>query len=230
MGLALSVGILADLEANDEEGAVFFRQAFERLNAHLTVLGLPAHVEPVSCESWGGEMHGYSGLHYLRRIAAHFDCSGTLPPPGGKSSSGDPTLEAYFAQAVESSPSLMGKLFGKRPRFNRSFDHLILHSDAEGFYLPLDFAEVIFPPQAAEIPGGMVGSAPRLLAELDRLASALGIPDTLTSTSDELWDAADFQGDGEGRWQRYGVESFTCVTLREGCRHALRVGAALVFC
>jgi hypothetical protein len=76
----------------------------------------------------------------------------------------------------------------------------------------------------------MIGSAPRLLGELDRLATALGIPDTLTSKSEELWEASDSQGEGDAAWQRYGIESYSCVVLREGCRHAIQTGAALVFC
>lgn len=229
MGLALSVGILADLGVNDPEGADYFRETFERLNSHLVMLGMQRHAEPEQCDGWSGEMYGYSGLHYLRRIAAHLDTSGSLPEPGDDSSSSDAVLEDYFADVSKAAPPLIAKLFRKRSQFSRSFDHLILHSDAEGFYLPYDFAQVVFTPERLAIPGGMVGSAPRLCRELDRLAAALEIPERLTSSSEELWEAADSQGSGDAKWQRYGIESFSCVTLREGCRHALQTGAALVF-
>jgi hypothetical protein len=229
MGLALEVGILADLGENDPEGAEAFQSYFARLNEHLLALGMKPHDEPTKCEVWSGEMYGYSGLHYLRRLAAHIDSTGKLPSPGDDSSSHDPLLEAYFSEITGGAPPFLGRLFRKRPTFKRHFDHLIVHSDAEGFYLPAEFTDVILAPQAAGIPGGMVGSVPCLLAELNRLALALEIPDELDSASDELWEAPDSQGEGDLTWQRYGVESFSCVTLREGCRHAMKTGAALVF-
>lgn len=80
-----------------------------------------------------------------------------------------------------------------------------------------------------KLPGGMLGSTPRLLAELERLAVELGVPDSLHSQSEELWEAADAQGEGEARWERYGIESYSCVVLREACRKSLESGAAIVF-
>ena len=35
--------------------------------------------------------------------------------------------------------------------------------------------------------------------------------------------------DAEGLWQRYGRESYGCVTLRHACRHAIAQRAAVVF-
>jgi hypothetical protein len=120
-------------------------------------------------------------------------------------------------------------VFGKK-RFARQYDHLIVHSDAEGFYLPLDFENVLFPPDELEIPGAMVGSAPRLLRECERLAELLEIPDDINLQSEALWEASDHgQGEGETVWQQYGIESYNCVALIEGCRHAVKTGAALVF-
>jgi hypothetical protein len=75
----------------------------------------------------------------------------------------------------------------------------------------------------------MVGSAPRLLEELSRLSRLLGIPETLDSQSESLWEAIDSQGEGQEPWQRYGIESHACVTLREGCQRCIATGAALVF-
>ncbi len=229
MGLALEVGILADLDLNDPEGAAHFGQSFECLNKYLEATGLPRHDEPRDCDVWSGDMYGYSGLHYLRRTAAYLDSSGRLPAPGNDSSADDPVLDAYFNTVLDLKPSVMRRLFEKRRSFSRRFDHLIVHSDAEGFYLPAALPEVLVVPAEYQIPGSMVGSAPRLLDELDRLAQALEIPDHLDSTSDALWEAADSQGEGSSLWQQYGIESFSCVVLREACRHSLRTGAAIVF-
>ena len=71
MGLGLEVGILADLRENDEEGYEYFRSQLDALNSCLQQANIPDHAEPEDCEVWSGEMFGYSGLHYLRRFAAH---------------------------------------------------------------------------------------------------------------------------------------------------------------
>ncbi len=234
MGLALRVGMLVDLADEDPEGFEHHAFALRRLNRLLVQSGLPAHDEPEDCEPWDGEMISYSGLHDLRRVAAYLDCGEPLPPPArGPGASDDACLEGYFAVAEADDggrrPGLFARLFGKKPRYRRGFDHLLLHSDAEGYYLPIDFAEVLFAPLDLEIPGVAVGSAPRLLAELERIAAALRIPDHLTAQSDELWEASDDPPEEGETWRRYGRESFGCVTLREGCRHAIAQRAALVF-
>jgi hypothetical protein len=228
--LALEVGILADLKDNDPDGFEYHAGAISRVNTFLASRGLRQHSEPASCEVWSGEMLGYSGLHDLRRLAAHVDSKGGLPEPSTGDSSEDETLAAYFASVEGKRPPLISRLLRSGPSFRRGFDHLIVHSDAEGYYLPFEVDEVLFPPEASQIPGGMVGSAPKLLAELNRLAELLEIPSDLKEDADELWEAADTPSSGGGRWRRYGRESFGCVTLREGCRKAISAGALLVFC
>jgi hypothetical protein len=228
VGLDLSVGFIADLRANDPEGAEDFEEYFSFVGLLLKEAGLPQHVEPLECETWSCQMFGYSGLHYLRRIAAHLDAGLPLPPPGNSESSDDPVLAAYFDDVLGKKHGLMQRLLEKHPRFARSFDHLIVHSDAEGFYLPQDFPRVVFADDK-KLPGGMLGSVPRLLAELERLAETLGVPEGLHSQSEELWEAADSQGEGDTRWEQYGVESYSCVVLREACRKSLQTGAAIVF-
>ncbi|WP_386065973.1 hypothetical protein ACFJIW_15625 [Tahibacter sp. UC22_41] len=229
MGLSLSVGIFADLEEDDPEVAQDFAQHFAFVGTVLERAGLPKHVEPSTGDAWGAQMYGYSGLHYLRRIAAHLDAGFPLPSPGDRKSSADPVLKAYFAEVSGQKPGWMQRLIRKQPRFARSFDHLIVHSDAEGFYLPQNFEQVLFADDK-KLPGGMLGSVPKLLAELERLAAALGIPDDLHSQSERLWEAADSHGEGDELWQRYGIESYSCVVLREACRKSLTSGAAIVFC
>jgi hypothetical protein len=229
MGLSLEVGSLAYLGANDPEGAEWFRESLDALNAYLHSVGMEPHHEPTACEVWSADMHGYSGLHYLRRLAAHVGLTGTIPAPGGEDSSNDPLLARYFAEVIGIRPRLLSWLPGRRRPIARSYDHLIVHSDAEGFYLPADFREVLIPPDRYPIPGGMVGSAPRLLGEVSRLARLLEIPETLSSESEDLLEAAASQGEGGALWQRYGIESHSCVVLKEGCESCLASGAALVF-
>ena len=123
----------------------------------------------------------------------------------------------------------MSRLWGRQKNIKRSFDHLIMHSDAEGFYLPLEFANVLFPDESLEIAGGMVGSSYGLLRECERIAAVLEIPADLDETSDAVWEAADSQGEGSLKWERYGIESFSCICLMQGCRKSIEARAALVF-
>ena len=229
MGLSLEVGILADLKDSDEEGVEYHREAFERLNTFLASRGLPRHSEPLDCEVWSADMAGYSTLHDVRRIAAYLDCDRQLPAASTGQSSKDPCLEGYWAAVEGKESGFVGRLFRPRPKYRREFDHLIIHSDAEGYYLPIDFPDVLFPPAHLEIAGGMVGSVPRLLQEIERLARRLEIPVGVETDTDELSDLLRAPLAEGPLWQRYGRESFGCVTLREGCRHAMATGAALVF-
>lgn len=229
MGLAIEVGYLADMLENDEEGAAWFREELAKLEQFLPTQGLKPHVEATECPVFSAEMYGYSGLHYLRRLAAHLNIRGTLPEPGGQDAAKDPVLESYIGLFNAPAPSLVDRLFGKKA-VSREYDHLIIHSDAEGFYLPQDFPNVLIPPESLAIPGGMIGSSHRLLAEIESLAAALELPLTLDPEDDEVWNAADDQGEAATGWKRYGVESFTCIRLYRAAKHSIEHSAAIVFC
>ncbi len=214
MGLGIEVGMLADLLDSDPEGFEYFREQFDAINVCLKRNGLPKHVEPEYCEIWSAEMYGYSGLHCLRRAAAYLESQASLPTePGDIHASDDPVLRRYY-EGLSSS----------------RYDHLINHSDAEGYYLPIDFPRVIYPEHELGIAGGMIGSTIRLLAECRRIAEALGIPEDLDENSREIWEAADHQGESGILWERFGIESYSCVCLIRGCEKSIQSGAALVFC
>ncbi len=240
MGLSLEVGILADLKDNDADGFAYWQKTFARVNVALATAGLPAHQEPEKMAEpdavWSGDMFSYSGLHHLRRLAAHLAESGGLPLPVKEDNpSKDPAVARYYerATATERPGGLLARLFGKKPLARAGpgpFDHLMLHSDAEGLYLPLDFPEVIFPEDALEIPGAMIGSAPRLLSECRRLALALGIPDGLDAEADELIEAIDSRPAEGELWKRHPIATHACVQLIAGCEAACADSAALVFC
>lgn len=232
MGLCLSVGFMADLKENDPEGYENFKALMAKVNQALNAEGLPPHHEPETvspADFISLDMFGYSGLHYLRRVAAHITFTGKLPLPGDNDSSNDPLVEQYNTESLEEeAPKSLLSLFKKSPKISFDFNHLMHHSDCEGYYLPLDFTNVIFPDPELKIPGAMIGSSHRLLQECQRLAEALSIPNDMDPESDELWEAADNQGEGDG-FQRYGVESFTCVRLIHACEASIRSGAALVY-
>ena len=230
MGLTIEVGALATLLEDDAEGARYIEEQLGKVNAVLRDAGLPQHDEPRTLgpeHRWSADMWGYSGLHYLRRIAAHLAFGRPLPPPGTDEDTDDPLIDRYIADVGVDDAGWLKRMV-RMPRPRRDFDHLIIHGDAEGFYMPFDFAEVLDTDPALEIAGGLIGSSVRLLRECDRLASALGIPDDIDSEDEALWEAADAQGEGEG-WRRYGVEAFTCVRLREAARQSVASGSVIVF-
>ena len=75
MGLAVCIGMLADLNENDEEGADWLREQLARANELLKAAGLPSHEEPEELRLTDNRstIDGlpYSFLHHLRRAAAH---------------------------------------------------------------------------------------------------------------------------------------------------------------
>ena len=111
----------------------------------------------------------------------------------------------------------------------RNFDPLMTHSDADGYYLPIDFGAVLVSDKELDIAGGMLGSSVRLLAECERIAASLGIPQGANEHSETLFEAMRSQGEGDALWQRYTVESYTCVALMRGCQESIEIGAALAF-
>lgn len=233
MGLGLEVGILADLKIHDPEGFELFQEQFDYLNQLLQDRDLPLHNEPTSLSAeqhvWSCDMWGYSGLHNLRRIAAHLAFGESLPPPltQNERASQDPMIEKYYKMAFKpTSHRKWTRNFGHPKELNLQFRHLLLHSDAEGFYLPLDFEEII---QDSEVFGGTVGSSHQLLHECKVIAEKLELPLDMDHEAEELWDAASEPGRGEEKWQQYGVESFTCLRLIRACEVSIQQGAAIAF-
>lgn len=230
MGLSLAVGILADLKKADEEGFLHFQAEFAKINEALRTAGLPPYQEPVEIrKDYSGYMYGYSGLHYLRRIAAHLWAGRGLPEPGDDSSGKDPIMRKYYDRLGDPPASFLAGLLGRKRPVAPRFDHLMFHSDAEGFYIPVRFTEVIYPDAKLAIAGGMIGSSPVLKGECEALARALELPLDLDPESEEVWGATESQGKGDTKWKKYGIESFTCLRLWQASRVSVEQGAAIVF-
>lgn len=173
MGLAISVGVLAGLLENDTEGAEWLQEELVAVNKLLASAGLAPHAEPRELPP----MHSraslgsfpYAFIHYLRLAYAYRAASPdwvATPLEDDVDPSDDPVVE----DALHESES-----------------HLIRHSDAEGFYVPVDFEEVLYssPDDDDEVTGGMLGSSYRLRDELVLVAPALGIALTDGQLSDE---------------------------------------------
>jgi len=224
MGLSVSVGILAELAGRDAEGYEYHQRQFAHLNQALLAEGQSSHEEPdvpSGGAPWSCAMWGYSGLHYLRRIAAYLWADQPLPPPGTEDDVRDPMRDPFVDRAT----SLVYS-----PTHPSAASHLIWHSDAQGYYLPRALPEVLFPASEFKVPGGMIGSAVALQEECARLANALEIPEGLDPEAPDVWEAASQQGyPSASRWRMYGIETFTCLRLLRACEIARESGCAIVF-
>ncbi|MFJ4781262.1 hypothetical protein [Streptomyces sp. NPDC088762] len=214
MGLNIVVGVLVDAE--DDDYTAMVRTDFVAIGELLERAGARQWAEPDLDEEEGAEFEawGYSGLHNVRRLAVHLAASGRLPEPldGSQRATDDPLLSEVY-EALPSDPP-------------GPFDHLVHHSDCEGYYVPVDFAHVIVDKKA---PGGYLGSSVRLLEEARRLAEALGLPEDLDPHSEEVFEAADAEKLATAGWRRYGVESYVCLQLLHAAKLSISTGAAIAF-
>jgi hypothetical protein len=235
MGLNVVVGIRNQISMDDpdDEAITEFRADLESVKRALVDSHLTPWDEPEVSQDDGidFELFGFTGVHALRRIAAHLELTGALPQPDedDEDAAADPSLQQVYARGPRHwvTPRPDGpELFGRPEDAAASFDHLIHHSDADGVYVPVDFAPVVMDERAY---GGYIGSSYRLLDECLRLAVALQIPLDLDPESDEVWDAADGTLEGAQGWQRYGVEAYTCLRLIDAARRSVATGAAIFF-
>ncbi|MEU0914206.1 hypothetical protein [Streptomyces althioticus] len=214
MGLNMVVGVLIDAE--DDDYTEMVRADFVAIGELLERAGARPWAEPDLDEEEGAEFEvwGYSGLHTVRRLAVHLAAGGRLPEPldGSQRATDDPLLGEVY-DALPSDPP-------------GPFDHLVHHSDCEGYYVPVDFAHVIVDEKA---PGGYLGSSVRLLEEARRLAEALGLPEDLDPHSEEVFEAADAEQLATEGWRRYGVESYVCLQLLHAAKLSVSTGAAIAF-
>ena len=209
MGLSITVGILADLAMNDPEAVEELTPDFEIINRVLRLNRLPEHREPTTLPMLGDRSGvtglPYSFLHRLRRFyARRIIRPDRLPPPvaEGESPAHDPVLDEV------GSPK----------------HHLLWHSDCEGYYLPIDFSNVL---EDARLPGAGIGSSVRLLEELKLIASPLGImlqDGTLSDSDASLIAEADEDNGGP-----YWIERLVWLALFEAARLSIEHHAAIHF-
>jgi hypothetical protein len=222
MSLDLVVGIFADLDDEDEDTYTDYLTTFEAVNKALSAVGLPPHHEPQDLggkEPWSCRIGSYAKLHYLRRIAAYLWAGHGLPEPGNEHNYRDPIVDAVLARSFrEASPYRAA--------------HLIYHSDADGFYLPLAFRDVIEPPEELEIDGGTLGSSYTLLDECQRIAAVLQLPldHGLVWEGWAEWTPPEDITPRGALWRSYRTESETCWLLANACRVSLAWGCAIKFC
>lgn len=229
--IVLRVGEYAARRAQGDP-ARDLREEFSRLGHGLAEFELPPHEEPEALD--GGESSYWiahpSGLHLLRRLALHLWAHDRLPAPGGDEDLEDPLFGDYYDCLVE--PEI--EAFWERARKNNphpDFEHLLVHSDHEGWHIPADMPEVLQPSEEAEVPGELIGSLPRFLDECSRIARVLELPEELNHDDPSLLAAA--VGGAEAprgsspKYLRYGPEAQACATCLAAARRALSVSAGL---
>ncbi|MEU8901345.1 hypothetical protein [Nocardia sp. NPDC048505] len=164
MGLAISVHSYASAltYADDPEYLEYLREDIDTINRVLADNGLPPHTEaetegPATMRKHAGSFP-YSFVHYLRRAYAH---AYTHP--------GQPLTPLAEGRQPTEDPLLEEVMYGFE-------SHLICHSDAEGYYVPIDFDQVLVPEDPGiKLAGGLLGSSVALLRELIYLAPHIGI-------------------------------------------------------
>jgi hypothetical protein len=209
MGLAVTVGILADLAENDPEAVEHVASEFRLINDVLRWNRFREHREPTTLprldDRTGVGSFPYSYLHYLRRFyASRIARPDQVPDPVAEGES--PTDDAVLEEV--GSPS----------------HHLLWHSDCEGYYVPIDFPEVL----AGEgIAGAGIGSSMRLLDELKLIAAPLGIvlKEGMLSDADAVAIAEEDEDTGGPYW----IERLVWLALFEAARLSIEHRAAIHF-
>ena len=213
MGLSICVGVLAEIAEFDPESGEHWRAEFGSINEVLAELGLPQHSEPKTLPPLENRcsLDGfpYSFLHTVRRAYARR----VLDPRW----IADP-MEDSKGAARDSAIKIVAREMSS---------HLICHSDAEGFYLPLDFAPVLVDEKQSRITGGWLGSSYRLAEELVVVAPALGINLVAGVVSDEEAEKINSAMDDEGPLR---VEQIVWLSLYEAARLSIEHRAAICFC
>jgi hypothetical protein len=174
MSLTATVGLVGvALASEDDPGFTPLREQVDELNRLLRSAGLPPHEEPeLDDDPLEVSLGSYGFLHRLRRVAA-YRWAGEPAPEPGPAPLDDPVLDRYYRDDGA----------GGEPRF----DHLILHSDHDGFYVPLRFERVL---HGSPDGVGSVGSSYALVEELELLREGLGEDTVERATCDELLEAA----------------------------------------
>jgi len=210
MGLGISIGSLAECDQEELEWA---EKDFVIINAVLAEAGLPAHTEPKSLPALESraQLDGfpYSFLHYLRRAYARRKADPAwlaTPLADNQDPAEDEALQAEY-DYLDS--------------------HLVCHSDAEGYYVPVDFNEVLFDSEEVGLPGGMLGSTYRLMEELVLVAPALGIQLDKGQLSDAEMARLCAKAEKQDACYR---ELETWMVLFEAARLSLEHKTAIVFC
>jgi hypothetical protein len=209
----IKVGRLAELLEYFPDQNV--EKEFEAIHRVLKRHGVKGYEEPTQLDAvWTESVTPENGIAFLQRFVSYFpmdDPEDEWPTPGNEEM--DPFKDEMHEDAIS--------LLELHP-----FQHLLLHRWEQGYWVPVDFPDVIFPSKRTGIT--MIGSSVRLLQECDELAKILRLPGKITLDDSDLCDALNNPGKGKTRWKKYGIESYNLVLLRTACQKSIATGAAVV--
>ncbi len=152
----------------------------------------------------------------MQRFAVYFPDPEQIeewPTPGDRKAMPNPLLDEVVEDAYYTDP--------KGP-----FQHLIFHNPRYGFWVRVDFPDVVMPDKEMGV-GNFVGSSVRQSEECAILARLLELPLDYDPNDKRMWHTVDHPGAGPRRWQQYGLESFNLLRLYQACRKSLELGAAI---
>ena len=244
MGLSVVVGHLANVIANDPEEAEIALVNFERLDNALVAEGYDRLNEPLECEFWEADMIGYSGLHALREVAAISWKGQNIPHEtlldGSQRQCANALSREFFEHlSGRGNFTFIGRAFRQIFKIKEKpnqppFVHLSVHSDCDGYYVPVAFETPIVPKRFTKGSEHLwpIGSVMRLEAEVKQLARYLEIPTGVEHDDEKLHAIIDTPDRTQigALWLAQPIAAHTCLVLREACRRSLRTGAAIHFC
>lgn len=239
MGLSVTVGVLADLLEHDEEGAGWVKGHFTEVNDLLRANGFEKHSEPEKCEIWSADGYGYSGLHALREVAGIVWMGKRIPRDilltGQDKTCGDKLFDAALPMLLGGEKKGWFSRLVRSPQKSVSlpFLHLVAHSDAEGYYVPIDFPLPLTPNVMQKETATLwpLGSVQQLSKEVTVLKGHLEIPNDLKSQSDDLIECLEAKkpkADG-ALWEAQPIATYSALVLKEACDAAMRTGASISF-
>ena len=241
MGLNICVGMLADLIKEDPDGAEDMRLDLTAINVALAAHGFATHDEPEDAPVWDAAVYGYAGLHALREYAGYMAAGQDVPRDveldGSQTAQSDAVVEAFLKHINGSGElTLVGRLFRSlskksEPAEAPRFQHLIVHSDCDGYYVPVHFERPLAPRRTTEATEHLfpLGSVFRLEAEINTLADHMELPADI-GLEDRAFDGERAQSPEAPLWRVQPTAAQACAVLREACHRALHSGAAIAFC